>query len=94
MLVGMDIVIELCMVIVIVCEGGIGVIYKNMIVEEQVSEVDKVKRFEYGVIVDLFYLFFDNKIYEVMEFMVKYCILGVLIIVNGKFVGIIINRDI
>jgi len=65
-----------------------------MTVEEQASEVDKVKRSEHGVIVDPFYLSPENKIYEAMELMAKYRISGVPITVNGKLVGIITNRDI
>lgn len=91
---GMDTVTESRMAIAIAREGGIGVIHKNMTVEEQASEVDKVKRSEHGVIVDPFYLSPDNKIYEAMELMAKYRISGVPITVNGKLVGIITNRDI
>jgi len=91
---GMDTVTESRMAIAIAREGGIGVIHKNMTVEEQASEVDKVKRSEHGVIVDPFYLSPENKIYEAMELMAKYRISGVPITVNGKLVGIITNRDI
>lgn len=91
---GMDTVTESRMAIAIAREGGIGVIHKNMTIEEQASEVDKVKRSEHGVIVDPFYLSPENKIYEAMELMAKYRISGVPITVNGKLVGIITNRDI
>jgi len=86
---GMDTVTESRMAIAIAREGGIGVIHKNMTIEEQASEVDKVKRSEHGVIVDPFYLSPENKIYEAMELMAKYRISGVPITVNGKLVGII-----
>lgn len=91
---GMDTVTESRMAIAIAREGGIGVIHKNMTVEEQASEVDKVKRSEHGVIVDPFYLSPENRIYEAMELMAKYRISGVPITINGKLVGIITNRDI
>jgi len=91
---GMDTVTESRMAIAIAREGGIGVIHKNMTIEEQASEVDKVKRSEHGVIVDPFYLSPENKIYEAMELMAKYRISGVPITVGGKLVGIITNRDI
>ncbi|WP_039766394.1 IMP dehydrogenase [Caldicellulosiruptor sp. F32] len=91
---GMDTVTESRMAIAIAREGGIGVIHKNMTIEEQASEVDKVKRSEHGVIVDPFYLSPENKIYEAMELMAKYRISGVPVTVNGKLVGIITNRDI
>lgn len=91
---GMDTVTEARMAIAIAREGGIGVIHKNMSIENQASEVDKVKRSEHGVIVDPFSLSPDNKIFEAMELMGKYRISGVPITVNGRLVGIITNRDI
>lgn len=90
----MDTVTESKMAIAIAREGGIGIIHKNMSIEEQASEVDKVKRQENGVITDPFYLSPDNTIADSLELMSKYRISGVPITVKGKLVGIITNRDI
>lgn len=89
----MDTVTESRLAIAIAREGGIGIIHKNMSIEDQVMEVDKVKRSEHGVIVDPFYLSPEHHIYEAMELMEKYRISGVPITENGKLVGIITNRD-
>lgn len=91
---GMDTVTESKMAIAIAREGGIGIIHKNMPIEKQASEVDKVKRSEHGVIVDPFYLSPDHTIRDALELMERYHISGVPITVNGKLVGIITNRDI
>lgn len=91
---GMDTVTESKMAIAIAREGGIGIIHKNMSIEKQASEVDKVKRSEHGVIVDPFYLSPDHTIRDALELMERYHISGVPITVNGKLVGIITNRDI
>lgn len=91
---GMDTVTEFQMAIALAREGGIGVIHKNMPVERQAEEVDKVKRSESGVIVNPFYLHPDNFIYEAEELMSKYRISGVPIVDERlTLVGILTNRD-
>ncbi len=90
---GMDTVTESQMAIAIARNGGIGVIHKNMSIEEQASEVDKVKRSENGVISDPFFLSPNHYVYEANELMAKYHISGVPITENDKLVGIITNRD-
>lgn len=90
---GMDTVTEADMAIAMAREGGIGVIHKNMSVEEQCKEVDKVKRSEHGIIVDPIYLRPDNTLEDADRMMAKYRISGVPITVDGKLVGIITNRD-
>ncbi|MBQ9936742.1 MAG: IMP dehydrogenase [Oscillospiraceae bacterium] len=90
----MDTVTEAAMAIAIAREGGIGVIHKNMSIERQADEVDKVKRSENGVIVNPFFLSPDNTVNDADELMGKYKISGVPICVeNKKLVGIITNRD-
>ncbi|MDE5937277.1 MAG: IMP dehydrogenase [Ruminococcus sp.] len=90
----MDTVTDSRMAIAIAREGGIGIIHKNMTVEQQAEEVDKVKRSENGVIVDPFSLTEDCLVSDADELMGKYKISGVPIVdVNGKLVGIITNRD-
>lgn len=91
---GMDTVTESKMAIGIAREGGIGIIHKNMSIEEQAAEVDKVKRSEHGVITDPFHLGPDNTLDDADKLMGKYRISGVPIVENGKLVGIITNRDI
>jgi IMP dehydrogenase len=91
---GMDTVTESKMAIAIAREGGIGIIHKNMSIEEQATEVDRVKRQENGVITNPFYLAPDNIIQDALDVMSKYRISGVPITVDGKLVGIITNRDI
>lgn len=91
---GMDTVTENRMAIAMARQGGIGVIHKNMSIEEQAIEVDKVKRSENGVITDPFYLSPEHTLEDANELMAKYRISGVPITVNGKkLVGIITNRD-
>jgi IMP dehydrogenase len=90
----MDTVTEARMAIAIAREGGIGVIHKNMSVEQQASEVDRVKRSEHGVITDPIYLSPEHTIRDALRLMERYHISGVPIVVNGKLVGIITNRDI
>ncbi len=90
----MDTVTEARMAIAIAREGGIGIIHKNMSIEEQADQVDKVKRSEHGVIVDPFYLSADHLLSDAMNLMAKYRISGVPITENGKLIGIITNRDI
>lgn len=89
----MDTVTELRMAIAIAREGGIGVIHKNMTIEEQADQVDRVKRSEHGVIVNPFYLSPDHIVADANELMAKYKISGVPICRNGKLVGILTNRD-
>lgn len=91
---GMDTVTEARMAIAMAREGGIGVIHKNMTVEQQASEVDRVKRSEHGVITDPIYLSPEHAIRDALRLMERYHISGVPITVNGKLVGIITNRDI
>lgn len=90
---GMDTVTEAEMAIAMAREGGIGVIHKNMSIDEQAREVKLVKRSEHGIIVDPIYLAPDNTLSDVDELMNKYHISGVPITENGKLVGIITNRD-
>lgn len=90
----MDTVTEAKMAIAIAREGGIGIIHKNMSIEKQVDEVDKVKRSENGVIVNPFSLTADKLVSEADELMGKYKISGVPIVdAKGKLVGILTNRD-
>jgi len=89
----MDTVTESKLAIAIAREGGVGIIHKNMSIEEQSLEVDKVKRSEHGVIVDPFFLSPDHYIYEALELMERYRISGVPITENKKLVGILTNRD-
>lgn len=91
---GMDTVTESKLAIAIAREGGIGVIHKNMPIERQALEVDKVKRSEHGVITDPFYLSPEHTIRDAAELMARYRISGVPITVDSKLVGIITNRDI
>lgn len=91
---GMDTVTEAKLAIAIAREGGIGVIHKNMSAELQAEEVDKVKRWEHGVITDPFYLNPENTLLEALKLMEKYKISGIPIVENDKLVGIITNRDI
>ncbi len=89
----MDTVTEARMAIAIAREGGIGVIHKNMSIERQADEVDKVKRSENGVIVNPFFLSPDHFVFDADELMGKYKISGVPIVEDGKLVGILTNRD-
>ncbi|MFR7835348.1 MAG: IMP dehydrogenase, partial [Ezakiella sp.] len=92
---GMDTVTESKMAIAIAREGGIGIIHKNMTIEEQSHEVDKVKRSEHGVITDPFYLSKDHTLKDADDLMRTYKISGVPIVEeNGTLIGIITNRDI
>ncbi len=91
---GMDTVTEHRMAIAMARQGGIGIIHKNMTIEEQSEEVDKVKRSENGVITDPFYLHPDNTLADANDLMAKFRISGVPITDDtGKLVGIITNRD-
>ena len=89
----MDTVTESRMAIAIAREGGMGFIHKNMSIEEQAIEVDRVKRSEHGVITDPFFLAPNNSVRDAIALMEKYRISGVPIAENGKFVGILTNRD-
>ena len=92
---GMDTVTEARMAIAMAREGGIGIIHKNMSIERQALEVDKVKRSEHGVITDPFFLSRDHIVSDALELMERYHISGVPIIDGeGRLVGIITNRDI
>lgn len=89
----MDTVTETSMAIAIAREGGVGIIHKNMSIEEQADMVDRVKRSENGVIVNPFFLAPDNTVGDADMLMGKYKISGVPICEKGKLVGIITNRD-
>jgi len=93
----MDTVTESRLAIAIAQHGGIGIIHKNLSVDEQASEVDRVKRSESGMIVNPITLSPDNRIYEALELMKKYRISGVPITEDGRkegrLVGILTNRD-
>ena len=89
----MDTVTESKMAIAMARQGGIGIIHKNMSIEAQADEVDKVKRSENGVITDPFYLSPEHTLQDANELMAKFRISGVPITENGKLVGIITNRD-
>jgi IMP dehydrogenase len=90
----MDTVTECSMAIAIAREGGMGIIHKNMSIEKQAEEVDRVKRSENGVIVNPFYLSPEHKVTDALELMKKYKISGVPICNGKKLVGILTNRDI
>ncbi len=89
----MDTVTESAMAIAMAREGGIGIIHKNMTIDAQATEVDKVKRSEHGIIIDPFHLTPDRTLEEADQLMGKYRISGVPICENGKLVGILTNRD-
>ncbi|MGG0741398.1 IMP dehydrogenase [Niallia taxi] len=93
---GMDTVTEAEMAISIARQGGMGIIHKNMSIEQQAEQVDKVKRSESGVITDPFFLTPDHQVFDAEHLMGKYRISGVPIVNNNddqKLVGIITNRD-
>src|SRR5579883_833618 len=89
----MDTVTESRMAIAIAQQGGMGVIHRNLTIEQQASEVDKVKRSESGMIVDPITLSPDAKVADALEVMRRYRISGVPITKNKKLVGILTNRD-
>ena len=89
----MDTVTESRLAIAMAREGGMGIIHKNMSIEEQAKEVDKVKRSEHGVITDPFFLAPDNLVKDAIDLMERYRISGVPITKDGKLVGILTNRD-
>ena len=91
---GMDTVTESKLAIAMSRQGGIGIIHKNMTIEQQAAEVDKVKRSEHGVIVDPFFLSPEHVVEDANEIMARYKISGVPITdKTGTLVGIITNRD-
>ncbi len=90
---GMDTVTEYRMAIAMARQGGIGIIHKNMSIEAQADEVDKVKRSENGVITDPFYLSPEHTLEDANNLMAKFHISGVPITEDKKLVGIITNRD-
>ncbi|WP_425802282.1 IMP dehydrogenase [Desulfitobacterium sp. Sab5] len=90
---GMDTVTDSRMAVAMAREGGIGIIHKNMSIEQQALEVDKVKRSEHGVITDPIFLHPEDKIEDALALMSRYRISGVPITVEGKLVGILTNRD-
>ena len=89
----MDTVTESATAITLARQGGLGFIHKNMSIEKQALQVEKVKKSESGVIVDPVTIEPDRKIYEVLEIMEKYSISGVPVVKSGNLVGIITNRD-
>lgn len=89
----MDTVTESGMAIAMAREGGLGIIHKNLSIEEQDLQVDKVKRSEHGVITDPFFLSPDNLVTDALELMRRYKISGVPITRGDKLVGILTNRD-
>src|SRR5467141_1414654 len=89
----MDTVTESHMAIALAQQGGLGIIHRNLTIDQQANEVDKVKRSESGMIVDLVTMSPDAKVSDALEMMRKYKISGVPITKNGKLVGILTNRD-
>lgn len=89
----MDTVTESRLAIAIAREGGIGIIHKNMSIDAQAENIDRVKRSEHGVITDPFFLSPDHLLSDALNLMNKYRISGVPITVEGKLVGILTNRD-
>lgn len=89
----MDTVTDARLAIAIAREGGLGIIHKNMSIEEQASQVDKVKRSEHGVIIDPFFLSPTHRVSDALALMERYRISGVPITEGSKLVGILTNRD-
>src|SRR5262250_2812880 len=89
----MDTVTESRLAIAMAQQGGLGIVHRNLSIEQQASEIDKVKRSESGMIVDPVTMGPDAKISEALEVMRKYKISGVPITKNKKLVGILTNRD-
>jgi len=89
----MDTVTESATAITVARQGGVGFIHKNISIEDQTLQVQKVKKSESGMIVDPITIEPDQKIYEVLEIMQKYAISGVPVVQKGNLVGIITNRD-
>ncbi len=89
----MDTVTESHLAIALAQQGGLGFVHRNMSIERQAEEVDRVKRSESGMIVDPVTIAPENKIYEALEVMKRYRISGVPVTRHGKLVGILTNRD-
>lgn len=89
----MDTVTEARTAISMAQEGGIGIIHRNLSIEDQAAEVDKVKKYESGMIVDPITMEPEQKVYEALEVMKRYKISGVPVTKNGRLVGILTNRD-
>ena len=89
----MDTVTESLTAITMAREGGIGIIHKNISIESQALEVDKVKKSESGMIVDPITIHPEKKLYDALEIMARYHISGVPVVKNGKLAGILTNRD-
>jgi IMP dehydrogenase len=89
----MDTVTDARLAIALAREGGIGVIHRAMDADRQVVEIDKVKKSEYGMVVDPITMAPEQRLYEVLEVMEKYRISGVPVTKGGKLVGILTNRD-
>src|SRR6202041_2272676 len=89
----MDTVTESHVAIALAQQGGIGIVHRNMSIEKQAEEVDKVKRSESGMIVDPVTIDPEHKISDALDVMKRYRISGVPVTKNGKLVGILTNRD-
>jgi IMP dehydrogenase len=89
----MDTVTEARLAIALAQEGGVGIVHRNMSIDQQVAEVDKVKRSESGMIVDPITMGPDQSVREALDIMEKYRISGIPITTNGRLVGILTNRD-
>src|SRR6266568_2524317 len=89
----MDTVTESHLAIALAQQGGIGIVHRNMPIDRQAEEVDRVKRSESGMIVDPVTIAPDKKISDALEVMRRYRISGVPVTQNGKLVGILTNRD-
>src|SRR6266403_3842287 len=89
----MDTVTESHLAIALAQQGGIGIVHRNMSIERQAEEVDRVKRSESGMIVDPITIDPEKKIADALELMKRYRISGVPVTKSGKLVGILTNRD-
>jgi len=89
----MDTVTESGTAICLAQEGGIGIVHRNMTIERQVLEIDKVKKSESGMIVDPITIGPEQKVHQALDLMTKYRISGVPVVKNGRLVGILTNRD-
>ena len=89
----MDTVTESHLAIALAQQGGIGFIHRNMSIDRQAEEVDRVKRSESGMIVDPITIAPDKKISDALALMERYRISGVPVTQDGKLVGILTNRD-